>query len=211
MSIFQTIKENITLRQAAERYGLSVNNKGMTRCPFHEDDRPSLKLNEDYFYCFGCQAHGDVTNLVARLFGISQYRAAQRLAADFGLDPRPPAQARQPVPAFKQKQEQQRQIQRKELFCISTLDAYLDLLELWKKQYAPTAPEESWDDRYREACQMMDTTLYLRNCITAAPPEQKEQVLTDLMGNNAMESLKAYVDQRKEEAAVEQAEAARCA
>lgn len=65
MSIFQTIKENVTLRQAAERYGLPVNNKGMTRCPFHEDDSPSLKLNEDYFYCFGCQAHGDVTNLVA--------------------------------------------------------------------------------------------------------------------------------------------------
>ena len=211
MSIFQTIKENVTLRQAAERYGLPVNNKGMTHCLFHEDDSPSLKLNEDYFYCFSCQAHGDVTNLVARLFGISQYQAAQRLAADFGLDPRPPAQARQPVPAFKQKQERKQQIQRKELFCISTLDAYLDLLELWKKQYAPTALDESWDDRYREACQMWDTTLYLRNCITAAPPDQKEQVLADLMGNNAMESLKAYVDRRREESTVEQAEAARCA
>ena len=211
MSIFQTIKENVTLRQAAERYGLPVNNKGMTHCLFHEDDSPSLKLNEDYFYCFSCQAHGDVTNLVARLFGISQYQAAQRLAADFGLDPRPPAQARQPVPAFKQKQERKQQIQRKELFCISTLDAYLDLLELWKKQYAPTVPDEPWDDRYREACQMMDTILYLRNCITAAAPEQKEQVLSDLMGNGAMESLKAYVDRRREESTVEQAETARCA
>ena len=211
MSIFQTIKENVTLRQAAERYGLPVNNKGMPHCLFHEDDSPSQKLNEDYFYCFGCQAHGEVTNLVARLFGISQYQAAQRLAADFGLDPRPPAQARQPVPAFKQKQEQQRQIQRKELFCISTLDAYLDLLELWKKRYAPATPEEPWDDRYREACQMWDTVLYLRNCITAAAPEQKEQVLSDLMGNGAMESLKAYVDRRREESTVEQAETARCA
>ena len=211
MSIFQTIKENITPRQAAERYGLSVNNKGMICCPFHEDDRPSLKLNEDYFYCFGCHAHGDVTNLVARLFGISQYQAAQRLAQDFGLDPRPPTNSRQSVPAFKQKQAQEQQLRRKELFCISTLDAYLDLLELWKKQYAPTAPEESWDDRYREACQMMDTILYLRNCITAALSEQKEQVLADLMGNNAMESLKAYVDRRREESTVEQAETACCA
>lgn len=211
MSIFQTIKENITPRQAAERYGLSVNNKGMTHCPFHEDDSPSLKLNEDYFYCFGCHAHGDVTNLVAKLLDLSQYRAAQRLAEDFGLDPRPPTQARQSVPAFKQKLERQRQIQRKELFCISTLDAYLDLMELWKKQYVPKAPEEPWDERYQEACQMMDTILYLRNCITAAAPEQKEEVLTDLMRNGAMESLKAYVDRRREESTVEQAEAARCA
>ena len=211
MNIFQIIKDNITPRQAAEQYGLSVNHKDMTRCLFHEDDSPSLKLNEDYFYCFGCHAHGDVTNLVARLFGISQYRAAKRLAEDFGFDPRPPTQARQPAPTFKQKLERQRQIQRMELFCISTLDAYLDLLELWKKRYAPTAPEEPWDDRYREACQMMDTILYLRNCITAAAPEQKEQVLSDLMGNSAMESLKAYVDRRREDSTVEQAETARCA
>ena len=211
MNLFETVKASVSVPDAAKMYGLQPNHHGMVRCPFHDDRHPSLKLNEDYFYCFGCQAHGDVTNLVARLFGISQYQAAQRLAADFGLDPRPPTQARQPVPAFKQKQERQRQIQKEELFCISTLDAYLDLLELWKKQYAPTAPDEPWDDRYREACQMMDTTLYLRNCITAAPLEQKEQVLSDLMGNGAMESLEAYVDQRKEEAAVEQAEAARCA
>lgn len=211
MSIFQTIRESITPLQAVRRYGISVNSRGMICCPFHEDDHPSLKLNEDYFYCFGCHAHGDVTNLVARLFGISQYQAAQKLAEDFGLDPRPPTQARQPVPAFKQKQERQRQIQRKELFCVSTLDAYLDLLELWKKQYAPTAPDEPWDDRYREACQMMDTILYLRNCITAAASEQKEQVLSDLIGNGAMESLKTYVDQRKEESLVERSENARCA
>ena len=38
--------------------------------------------------------------------------------------------------AIKLYQERQCQIQKKELFCISTLDAYLDLLELWKKQYA---------------------------------------------------------------------------
>ena len=211
MNLFETVKASVSVPDVAKMYGLQPNHHDMVRCPFHDDRHPSLKLNEDYFYCFGCQAHGDVTNLVARLFGISQYQAAQRLAADFGLDPRPPAQARQPVPAFKQKQERQQQIQRKELFCISTLDAYLDLLELWKKQYAPTALDESWDDRYREACQMWDTTLYLRNCITAAPPDQKEQVLADLMGNNAMESLKAYVDRRREESTVEQAETARCA
>lgn len=42
MSIFHAIKENITLRQAAERYGLPVNSKGMTRCPFHEDGEPPV-------------------------------------------------------------------------------------------------------------------------------------------------------------------------
>ena len=53
-------------------------------------DTPSLKLNEDYFYCFGCGAKGDVIDFVARLLDLSAYEAAQRLAADFGLDRRRP-------------------------------------------------------------------------------------------------------------------------
>jgi len=44
-----------------------------------------LKLNEEYFYCFGCGAKGDVIDFVARLFDLSNYEAAQRLAADLGL------------------------------------------------------------------------------------------------------------------------------
>ena len=44
-----------------------------------------MKLNEDYFYCFGCGATGDVIDLVARLFNLSKYEAAQKLAYDFGL------------------------------------------------------------------------------------------------------------------------------
>lgn len=59
----------------------------MVCCPLHNDRHPSLKLNEDYFYCFGCGATGDVIELVFRLFGLSAYEAAQKLAYDFGIDP----------------------------------------------------------------------------------------------------------------------------
>jgi|GEM_PF-2518059 len=44
-----------------------------------------MKLNRDYFYCFGCGATGDATEFVSRLFGLSPHEAAQRIAADFGL------------------------------------------------------------------------------------------------------------------------------
>ncbi len=57
----------------------------MVCCPFHADRTPSMKLNEDYFYCFGCGASGDVIDLAARLFGLSSYDAAKKLAADFGV------------------------------------------------------------------------------------------------------------------------------
>ena len=93
MTIYETIKAAISVKQAAEHYGLKVSHNGMACCPFHNDRHPSLKLNEDYFFCFGCGAKGDVIDLVARLFDLSSYEAAQKLAADFGLDPKPPTAA----------------------------------------------------------------------------------------------------------------------
>ena len=82
MTIYGTIKAAISVKQAAEHYGLKVNRNGMACCPFHNDRHPSLKLNEDYFFCFGCGAKGDVIDLVARLFNMSSYEAAQKLASD---------------------------------------------------------------------------------------------------------------------------------
>ncbi len=93
MSVFETTKAAVTLRQAAEHYGLRVLPNGMICCLFHEDRHPSLKLNEDYFFCFGCGASGDVIDFTARLFGISLKDAAQKLAEDFDIIPRPPAQS----------------------------------------------------------------------------------------------------------------------
>ena len=94
MNLFESVKAAATVRQAAEYYGLEVNRGNMVCCPFHNDRTPSMKLNEDYFYCFGCGAHGDVIDLVARLFNLSSYDAAKKLAYDFGIDPdKPPAAA----------------------------------------------------------------------------------------------------------------------
>lgn len=85
MNQFEIIKAAVTLRQAAEHYGLTVGRNGMTCCPFHKDRYPSLKLNEDYFFCFGCGASGDVIDFTGRLFGISLKDAAEKLAADFNI------------------------------------------------------------------------------------------------------------------------------
>ena len=86
MNQFESVKAAVPLWQAAETYGLSVSRNGMTCCPFHKDRHPSMKLNEDYFFCFGCGANGDVIDFTARLFGISLKNAAQKLSADFGIN-----------------------------------------------------------------------------------------------------------------------------
>ena len=85
MNLFETVKSAVTVKQAAEYYGCKVNRGDMICCPFHDDRHPSMKLNRDYFYCFGCGATGDVIDFVARLFGLSSYEAAKKLAYDLSL------------------------------------------------------------------------------------------------------------------------------
>ncbi len=123
MTIYETIKAAISVKQAAEHYGLKVNRNGMACCPFHNDRHPSLKLNEDYFFCFGCGAKGDVIDLVARLFNLTSLQAAQKLASDFGLDPKPPTAAAMVKP----KHPYIRQFREDERLCFRVLTDYLHL------------------------------------------------------------------------------------
>ena len=80
-NIFQTIKNKITTREAAEFYGLKVGRNGMACCPFHPDRNPSLKVDER-FHCFGCGADGDVIDYAAKLFHLTNIEAARKLAGE---------------------------------------------------------------------------------------------------------------------------------
>lgn len=86
--VFQLTRE-IPLTDVARRYGLELRRAGsrwLTRCPFHQDNNPSLVLFPDgRWRCFGCQAHGDATDLVSRLFNLRPIEAARQICRDFGL------------------------------------------------------------------------------------------------------------------------------
>ena len=124
----------MSVPDVAKMYGLRPNHHGMVRCPFHDDRHPSLKLNEVYFYCFGCGATGDVIDLTARLFALKPYEAAKKLAADFGIDPdKPPSTAA----LVKPKHPMIRAFREDERYCQRVLCDYLHLLEDWKVRYEP--------------------------------------------------------------------------
>ena len=53
MNVFEAVKQSVTTRQAAERYGVRVGRTGMCVCPFHDDKNPSMKVDRR-FHCFGC-------------------------------------------------------------------------------------------------------------------------------------------------------------
>ena len=80
MSLYQTVKSAITVRQVGEMYGMEPDRHGMVCCPFHSDSDPSMKLNDTYYYCFGCGANGDAIDLTAKLFDLNPRQAAEKLA-----------------------------------------------------------------------------------------------------------------------------------
>ncbi|MCD8026788.1 MAG: CHC2 zinc finger domain-containing protein [Clostridiales bacterium] len=66
MNIFEQVKSAVPLPAAAEQYGIKATHD-MICCPFHNDHTPSMKLNPNYFYCFGCGENGDVIDFVGKL------------------------------------------------------------------------------------------------------------------------------------------------
>ena len=147
-NVFEAVKQSVSTRDAAAFYGIEVKRNGMACCPFHDDKNPSMKLNEEYFYCFGCGATGDVIDFTAKLFDLSPKEAAEKLAQDFGLiydSQAPPRRryVRQKTEAQKFREDRQR--------CYRVLSDYYHLLKKWESDHSPRTPEEKPHPRFVEA------------------------------------------------------------
>lgn len=163
MSIYENVKSLVTAREAAERYGLTVNRSGMACCPFHEDRHPSMKLDERY-HCFGCGADGDVIDFTAKLFNETPFAAAERLNRDFGGGsfsgfPQLPPHRRDPTRHFR--------------------EVLLDMEVLLRKQKQaaiPTDRNQPIPRRYAEASQMYDYICYLSDLLEGGTEQEKHDV-----------------------------------
>ncbi len=170
-SVFEAVKQSITVREAAQMYGIEVNRSGMACCPFHDDKNPSMKLNEEYFYCFGCGATGDVINFAVRLYNLSPREAAEKLAQDFGLayDSQAPPRRRY----VRQKTEAQKFKEDRD-HAFRVLADYFHLLRKWETDYTPKTPEENPDPRFMEAIQKKDYVGYLLDFFLEDTPDEQK-------------------------------------
>lgn len=191
MNLFESVKAAATVRQAAEYYGLEVNRGNMVCCPFHNDRTPSMKLNEDYFYCFGCGATGDVIDLAARLFDLSKYEAVQKLAADFGISGEKPS-----VLAKLKRGKTQAEAER---HCFRVLRDYFGILQDWKEHCAPQSPEDPIDPRYAEACHMLERIGNMLDILACGTPKERAEVVADLQKDDRLMRMEARNRQIKED------------
>ena len=192
MNLFEAVKAAVTPRMAAERYGLPVKQGSMTCCPFHDDRTPSMKLNEEYFYCFGCGASGDVIDLAARLFGLSGYDAAKKLAADFGIAEQKPS-----VLTKLKRSKSQAELESRSF---RVLGDYLRILQDWKTNCAPQSPEDAIDPRYAEAYHMLERIGNMLDILACGTPQERAGVVADLQKDDRLMRMEERNRQIKEEA-----------
>ena len=175
-SVFEVVKQSVTVREAAELYGIEVNRGGMACCPFHDDRHPSLKLNEDYFYCFGCGATGDVIDFTARLYNLTAKEAAEKLAQDFGLAYDSKAPIRRNY--VRQKSDVQMRKEKRE-HAWRVLADYYHLLRKWETDYSPRTPDEAPHPRFLEAVQKKDYMAYLLDTFLDSSTEERDQWIAE--------------------------------
>ena len=183
MNIFQEMKERVTARQVAERYGLKVSRNGMARCPFHNDKHPSMKIDRNY-YCFACGAKGDAVNYVAILFGLSQFEAAKKINEDFALGipigkqevrkkREPEVRKNEKVPTKEERMQfVQKKIDKWARDATNVLLRYLRWMEFWKEFYKPESMEEEWNPLFVEALQNESKVSYLVDMLMFGTDEE---------------------------------------
>ena len=56
-------------------------------CPFHQETKPSFSINEEegFFYCFGCQASGDLFDFYGQINGLDFRETLEQLAEEAGV------------------------------------------------------------------------------------------------------------------------------
>ena len=193
--IFDALKARVTVPQAAAHYGVRIGRNGMCRCPFHQDKTPSMKINETYYYCFGCHCTGDVIGFTARLFNLSPLDAARKLALDFGIDPNTPVSAAVALPRIRQEESQREREGR----CASVLIEYEWLLKNRQRRFAPVHPSDEWDGCFVSASHALPQVSCLIDCLYDADTSVRKDVADSLLGDGTIRSIERWNTAHREE------------
>ena len=93
-NIVETIKERLDIAEFIRQYVPGLKRSGKTWkacCPFHNEKTPSFTCNSEkgLFYCFGCQAAGDIFTFLMKMENLSFNEALRKLADLAGVEYQP--------------------------------------------------------------------------------------------------------------------------
>ncbi len=90
---FKHVRDHASIETVLAAYGITLQKDGgrsgqhKCLCPFHEDHKPSMKVNTDrnIYHCFVCDEGGNVLDLVMQLEGVDIRAAAKQVAETCGI------------------------------------------------------------------------------------------------------------------------------
>ena len=190
----QIIKDTITPAEAAAMYGIDVGRNGMACCPFHPDHNPSMKLYDDHYHCFACNAHGDVINLASEILKLPFQETVKRLETDFGI------QKGVGLTGALSSPNDDRDTERR---CISVLKGYIRLLRRRKEMYAPKTQDTDPDPRFAAICSDLDYAEFLEDHLNQIDSATRKAVLAQIVREGyyakMLETLKEAENEEEKE------------
>ena len=190
-NIFERVKQAVSVPQIAQHYGIPVDNSGKCCCLFHRDKHPSMKLNDDYYYCFSCQAKGDVISLTEKLFDLSPREAAQKLASDFGLAPSETLKKVAAKKAAKRAEKDERE------YVLSLLNKNIDILRQMKENHAPKHPDEPFHVLFVEACKYLEFYQYVSDVLSFGHSADVEAAMKYIKKTQMIQMLERVLEVKK--------------
>ncbi len=87
----ERLKNEISVERLVESSGIALKKSGndlLGRCPFHDDDEPSLVITpaKNLWHCFGCGIGGNPIDWVMKAQGISFRHAVELLREGLAMD-----------------------------------------------------------------------------------------------------------------------------
>ncbi|MBU1040700.1 MAG: DNA primase [Proteobacteria bacterium] len=107
--VIQTLKQRVNIVDVVRRYVAlrPASGRHVGLCPFHQEKTASFSVNEaeGFYYCFGCQAGGDVLDFYMRINGLEFKEALKQLAEEAGIE----LKEFRPDPEFDERQKLKKQ------------------------------------------------------------------------------------------------------
>lgn len=158
----QQIKATLTMAEVARFYGFEINRQSLMVCPFHNDNKPSLRVYDGQrgWHCFACGEGGDIIDFVSRLYNLKFRDALAKLNSDFniGLNLADGSKTdTRAILAYKAKQRlKQARIDRrdKELDRLAAADRQAHKM---KKAFMPDGPAADFNDDFVRAVNAINT------------------------------------------------------
>lgn len=127
---YDTIFEKVKMRDVLTQYVQRTDKPtGRIHCPLHGGHDDNFSYNSELFQCWVCGETGNVISFVAKLFGLTNYEAARKIDADFGIG----VFGKKPTLLMRKKAKRKEQERVRKLAIINAIDDEYDTLCIYRR------------------------------------------------------------------------------